>query len=96
MALFSVTLLHRAPRNGNLASCVRPPPILKFKGGCNSSSAPPRGFRPETCWNAHCKELYGLPLDAAQNRLGANRAKPCPPEKRVAIKKAFGHFGMLQ
>jgi len=54
------------------------------------------GFTPETCWIAHCKELYGLPIETAPNRRGAGRVKPCPPEKRVAIKKAFEHFGMLQ
>ena len=54
------------------------------------------GFIPETCWIAHCKELYGLPVDTAINRRDVERAKPCPPDKRVAIKKAFEHFGMLQ
>jgi hypothetical protein len=53
------------------------------------------GFTPETCWIAHCKELYGLPLGEAPNRQGNERVKPCPPERRTAIKKAFEHFGML-
>lgn len=53
------------------------------------------GFTPETCWIAHCKEIYGLPLRNAPNRQGRNRVKPCPPEKRPAIKKAFEHFRML-
>jgi hypothetical protein len=53
------------------------------------------GFTPETCWIAHCKEIYGLPLGEAVNRMGSERVKPCPPEKQMAIKKAFQHFGML-
>jgi hypothetical protein len=28
------------------------------------------GFTPETCWIAHCKEFYGLPLDEASEDLG--------------------------
>jgi hypothetical protein len=54
------------------------------------------GFTPETCWIAHCKELCGLPVEVAPNRQATARLKPCPPEKRIAIKKAFEHFGMLQ
>jgi hypothetical protein len=53
------------------------------------------GFKPKTCWIAHCKEIYGLPLSAAPNRLGEERVELCPPDKRPAIKKAFQHFGML-
>lgn len=53
------------------------------------------GFTPETCWIAHCKEIYGLPLGEAPNRHGEEREKPCPPEKQPAIKKALQHFGML-
>jgi hypothetical protein len=53
------------------------------------------GFMPETCWIAHCKEIYGLPLRNAPNRQGGNRIKPCPPDKRPAIKEAFEHFRML-
>jgi hypothetical protein len=54
------------------------------------------GFQPKTCWIAHCKELYGLPVGAAPNRHSDERVEPCPPEKRIAIKKAFEHFGMLE
>jgi hypothetical protein len=53
-------------------------------------------FTPETCWVANCKTLFGLPVDKATNRHGVERAKPCPADKRVAIKKAFEYFGMLQ
>ena len=54
------------------------------------------GFTPETCRIAHCKELYNLPVSEAPNRQRGERVKPCPPEKRTAIKKAFEHFGMLE
>jgi hypothetical protein len=53
------------------------------------------GFEPETCWIANCKELHGLPLGAAHNRRGDERTKPCPPDKQLAITKAFKHFGLL-
>ena len=53
------------------------------------------GFAPKTCWIAHCKELYSLPLGTAPNRHGEQREEPCPREKRLAIEKAFQHFGML-
>jgi hypothetical protein len=53
------------------------------------------GFTPETCWIAHCKEIYGLPLRHAPNRQGKDRIKPCPDERRAAIQKAFKHFGMI-
>jgi hypothetical protein len=50
------------------------------------------GFKPETCWIAHCKEIYGLPVAEAPNRQGEQRVKLCPPERQLAIKKAFEHF----
>jgi hypothetical protein len=54
------------------------------------------GFIPMSAWIAHCKELCGLPLGPAPNREdGTQRSEPCPIEKRVAIKQAFRHFGML-
>jgi hypothetical protein len=52
-------------------------------------------YVPATCWIAHCKEIYGLPLGDSHNREGAKRAKPCPAEKQPDIKKAFQHFGLL-
>lgn len=54
------------------------------------------GFMPQTCWIAHCKELYGLPRRDAPNRQGARRVKPCPPEKREAIAAAFRHFRLIE
>jgi hypothetical protein len=34
------------------------------------------GFKPETCWIAHCKEINGLPLGVAPNQQGEERVKP--------------------
>jgi hypothetical protein len=49
----------------------------------------------KTCWIAHCKEIYGLPLGFAPNRQGEKAPGAVPPEKQPAIRKAFQHFGML-
>ena len=43
------------------------------------------GWVSKTCWIAHCKELAGLPVPTAPNRIGSTRQVPCPPEKREAI-----------
>lgn len=51
-------------------------------------------FVPQTCWIAHAKEIFGLPVSAAPNRIGENRIKPCPSEKIDFIRSAFLHFGM--
>ena len=54
------------------------------------------GFTPETCWIAHMKELEGLKPRRAANRLSPTvRQKPCPVERRPAIKAALKHFGMI-
>jgi hypothetical protein len=53
------------------------------------------GFKPKTCWIAHCKELHGLPLGTAPNRQGEERVEPCPSDKIAAIAQALRHFGML-
>ena len=52
------------------------------------------GFTPKTCWIAHCKELAGLPLDAAWNRDG-ERKHPCPVDKRESIMRAFRRLGLI-
>ena len=43
------------------------------------------GWTPRTCWIAHCKELLGLPVKPAANRIGAIRTDPCPVAKQPAI-----------
>ena len=50
----------------------------------------------KTCWIAHVKELKGLPLRRAHNRmLGTGRANPCPDWARPMTEDAMRHFGML-
>ena len=54
------------------------------------------GFQPKTCWIAHMKEVCGLPVNVAVNRIDINRrVRPCPDDKQKAIRDAFSHFGML-
>jgi hypothetical protein len=50
------------------------------------------GFRPETYWIAHCKDLCGLTHAPSGTRQSWQR---CPADKQIAIKQAFKHFGML-
>lgn len=52
------------------------------------------GFVPKSCWIAHCKEIYGLPLKVSR-RGNKPRVYPCPIEKREVIKVAFIHFKMV-
>ena len=53
------------------------------------------GFLPKTCWIAHTKELCGIPVKNAPNRISpSHREKTCPPEKMPYVKEAFRHFGM--
>ena len=53
------------------------------------------GWKPKTCWIAHCKELKGLNPERAPNRLGSAREVPCPENKREPIFAAFRYFGMI-
>jgi hypothetical protein len=54
------------------------------------------GCTVKTCWIAHVKELNGLPVRVAPNRLSADRrVDPCPASKRPLIEEAMRHFGML-
>jgi hypothetical protein len=53
------------------------------------------GWVSKTCWIAHCKELAGLPVSRAPNRIDSTRQVPCPPEKREVIFAAFRHFRMI-
>jgi len=49
-----------------------------------------------TCWIAHVKELNGLPLRRAPNRLpGRSRANPCPDWARPLIEEAFSRFRII-
>jgi len=50
----------------------------------------------KTCWIAHVKELNGLPLRTAPNRMpGTVRKYSCPAWARPMIEHAMRQFGML-
>lgn len=53
------------------------------------------GFVPETDWIVHCKQLFGIPAIVEPPSPKPPPANPCPPERQIAIKQAFAHFGML-
>ncbi|HUU89488.1 MAG TPA: hypothetical protein VMX17_17275 [Candidatus Glassbacteria bacterium] len=54
------------------------------------------GFVPTPCWIAHAKELCGIPVRKASNRIDPNkRIDPCPEDKLPAIRNAFKYFGMI-
>jgi hypothetical protein len=50
----------------------------------------------QTCWIAHVKELVGLPLRPAANRISSDkREKPCPEWARPIIEDSMRKLGML-
>lgn len=53
------------------------------------------GFVPKTCWIAHVKEISGLPVRRAPNRIGNQRMNPSPKHCVVPIQNALKHFGMI-
>ena len=54
------------------------------------------GFKIETCWIAHVKELSGLPIRPNPKRKSKEkREKPCPDNKREAIVAALRHYKMI-
>ncbi|NMC11653.1 MAG: hypothetical protein GYA34_02090 [Chloroflexi bacterium] len=54
------------------------------------------GFSAKSCWIAHVKEICGLPVRRAYNRIGDERKNPCPPGKIDKIRECFRHFGMIK
>jgi len=53
-------------------------------------------FVPKACWIAHEKEIFGIPVYKAPNRIDSDlRVNPCPEDKLPAIKDAFRYFGMI-
>ncbi len=48
----------------------------------------------KSCWIAHAKEIYGLPVSKSPRRQG-KRMVPCPDSKLPWIKEAFKHFEMI-
>lgn len=53
------------------------------------------GMTVQTCHIAHVKEICGISMKKALNRIGNERKKPCPIDKIEIIKKAFIHFKMI-
>ena len=53
------------------------------------------GFVPKTCWVAHIKELSGVEVCKAPNRMGEERKLPCPQDKVEPIRAALKHFEMI-
>jgi len=49
------------------------------------------GFAPHPFWISDCRQLY---LNEEYNQPLGPRYK-CPPDKRLAIRAAFVHFGLL-
>lgn len=50
----------------------------------------------KTCWIAHVKELNGLKLRSAPNRMSPTiRQVPCPPEMRPLIEESMHRLGVL-
>ncbi|MBR9830073.1 MAG: hypothetical protein GYB41_15790 [Oceanospirillales bacterium] len=54
------------------------------------------GISIKTCWIAHVKELNGLPLCKANNRISENDRKyECPDKVRPIIEASMRKLGML-
>lgn len=48
------------------------------------------------CWIAHMKEICGINVRIAHNRIDINkRTNPCPVGKQDMIREAFKHLGLL-
>ena len=54
------------------------------------------GFVPKTCWIAHVKEISGIKVNKAPNRLGEERLIPCPQDKVELILQALEYFKMIK
>jgi len=51
----------------------------------------------KTCWIAHVKELNGLSLRMAANRLSPSARKyPCPENMRPLIEESMRRLGVLE
>ena len=49
----------------------------------------------KTCWIAHAKELSGIKVKKAPNRILDERKNPCPPDKLDIIQEALKHFKLI-
>lgn len=55
------------------------------------------GYKPKTCWIAHCKEICDIRVKPAYNRIDLNsRKNPCPKDKQDHIIEALKHFNMYK
>ena len=52
-------------------------------------------YMPKTCWIAHVKELSGIPVRKAPNRIGDQRLSPCPKNRIESIQVALKYFGLI-
>jgi len=54
------------------------------------------GLVVKNCWIAHVKELNGLSIRQAPNRIiGARRRYPCPDDARPMIEESLQRLGLL-
>jgi len=53
------------------------------------------GYKPKSCWIAHAKEVYNVPVKRSSNRKSDVRLWPCPKKKLETLKEAFEHFDMI-
>lgn len=55
------------------------------------------GYTIAPCWIAHAKELCGIKVPIAHNRIDKNvRTKPCPEDKFKYIKEALIYLKLLK
>jgi hypothetical protein len=47
----------------------------------------------KTCWIAHVKELNGVQMRHAPNRIGSKRKYPCPGWARPLIEDSLRRYG---
>lgn len=53
-------------------------------------------YTPKTCLIAHAKEVYGISVKEANNRIDSDsRVYPCPKDKLEDLKEAFEYFKIL-
>lgn len=54
------------------------------------------GNEPRNSWIAHAKEVYGIPVRKARNRVSEKRLWSCPKSHFEELKSAFIHFEMIE
>jgi len=55
------------------------------------------GYKPESCWIAHVKEICGIHVKIAHNRISKDKRKvSCPENKINDIKKALLYFRLIE